>query len=288
MVDETPKVSMIVPVYNCLKYLKDCLDSILKQTYHNLEIILVDDGSTDGSLKICVEYAHQDSRIRVFHQDNQGVSVARNNGISHATGEYLCFVDGDDKVSENYCEHLVSLIEDGNADIAMTSYLLLINDKYYVNQTPNPEDESLNGIYHPATWLAACHDYFDVFTPVVMWGKLFRRKLFEHAHFADQLTMAEDAAMIWQLYLKASRLVFNNQTDYIYRRRQGSAVDSQNPAPYQKRIAEEQFSLFQLIRFDPEDLVADYRSYLQGSMQTTNFHLSKNAELLSAIIQKNS
>ncbi len=102
-----PLVTVCVPVYNTEKYLRACVDSITLQTYDNLDILLVDDGSTDGSSSICEGYANADRRVRVFHQKHGGVSSARNNGIKHAKGEYLVFVDSDDKISSNYIEKLL-------------------------------------------------------------------------------------------------------------------------------------------------------------------------------------
>ena len=114
------KVSIIVPVYNVEKYLEKCLDSIVKQTYENIEIILVDDGSTDKSGTILDQYAEMDNRISVIHKKNEGVSTARNTGIEAARGEYICFADADDYLMPDYVEYLLTLAVDKNADIAMT------------------------------------------------------------------------------------------------------------------------------------------------------------------------
>ena len=99
-------ISVVVPVYNVKQYLDDCMHSIVNQTYENIEIILVDDGSTDGSGELCEEWKGKDSRIRVIHQENGGLSAARNTGIEHAKGSYIAFVDSDDWVSEEYIEKL--------------------------------------------------------------------------------------------------------------------------------------------------------------------------------------
>ena len=113
------KVSIIVPVYNVEKYLEKCLDSIVKQTYENIEIILVDDGSTDKSGTILDQYAEMDNRISVIHKKNEGVSTARNTGIEAARGEYICFADADDYLMPDYVEYLLTLAVDKNADIAI-------------------------------------------------------------------------------------------------------------------------------------------------------------------------
>ena len=108
---ETPLVSIIVPVYQVEAYISECVESLLAQTYTNLEILLVDDGSTDSSGEICDEYAVKDDRVRVVHQRNQGPSVARNSGLDHMKGEYVAFVDSDDVVLPDFIESLYELLE---------------------------------------------------------------------------------------------------------------------------------------------------------------------------------
>lgn len=119
------KVSVIVPVYNVECYIRDCIDSILSQTFIDFELILVDDGSLDRSGEICDEYAKKDRRIRVFHKENGGVSCARNLGIEHATGEWLCFIDSDDIIEPTYLEDFAVC---GNYDIVMQGYKVMVND----------------------------------------------------------------------------------------------------------------------------------------------------------------
>ncbi|MDR0422523.1 MAG: glycosyltransferase, partial [Proteiniphilum sp.] len=107
-----PMISVIVPVYNVEKYLRKCLESILAQTYTSFELLLVNDGSTDGSGQICDEYAQKDSRVQVFHQENKGVSRARNLGLERAKGKWVAFIDSDDWVDSTYLEHLLEGDED--------------------------------------------------------------------------------------------------------------------------------------------------------------------------------
>lgn len=106
------KISVIVPVYNSEKYVRRCIESVIMQTYQNWELIMVDDGSEDNSLTILYEYEKQDSRIKVIHQDNKGPGNARNKGINHATGDYIVFVDSDDRIDENYFSLLSKKTED--------------------------------------------------------------------------------------------------------------------------------------------------------------------------------
>ena len=118
------KISIIVPVYNAEKYLVECLNSLVEQTYKNIEIILIDDGSIDNSAKICDEYAKKDERIKVVHQKNSGVSVARNNGLDMHTGDYVMFVDSDDWIELNTCEILINNIISNDKDILIYNYYL--------------------------------------------------------------------------------------------------------------------------------------------------------------------
>ena len=125
-----PKISVIVPVYNTEKYLNRCIDSILAQTFTDFELLLIDDGSTDCSGKICDEYAAKDSRVRVFHKENGGVSSARNMGLDNAQGEWITFVDSDDWVHEDFLKKRLALALNDNADIAYC-------DVEYVYRTHN-------------------------------------------------------------------------------------------------------------------------------------------------------
>ena len=117
-----PRISIVVPVYNVEEYLEECIESIIKQSYPNIQIILVDDGSTDSSGLICDKYAQNDSRIEVIHQNNAGVVEARKAGLKRTIGEYVGFVDGDDYIDENMYERLLEYALQENVDIVHTGY----------------------------------------------------------------------------------------------------------------------------------------------------------------------
>ena len=134
MKSKTPLVSVIVPVYNVKDYLKDCLNSIVLQSYSHMEILLIDDGSTDGSGDICDEYAKKDSRIKVFHQKNLGLSAARNVGLNHMNGEYLTFVDSDDTISKFFLELLLKEILMYQVDMVVCDYLRYVHDDEITDQ----------------------------------------------------------------------------------------------------------------------------------------------------------
>lgn len=167
-------ISVIVPVYNVESYLEKCINSILKSTYKNLEIILVDDGSTDNSGNICDKYKNIDSRISVIHQQNGGLSSARNRGIDVATGEYVLFIDSDDFIEERMIEHLaraakennVQVIAGGMKKISMSGKILhtfLPRNKYYNDKKEILDDFFINGNIS-----------------IVAWGKLYKAEIFEN------------------------------------------------------------------------------------------------------------
>ncbi|MBO5935010.1 MAG: glycosyltransferase family 2 protein [Clostridia bacterium] len=123
-----PLISVIVPIYNVEKYLNKCIDSILNQTYENLEILLIDDGSTDSSAEICENYAKKDSRVKPYHKQNEGLSKTRNFAISVMTGDYYCFVDGDDSVHCDYIMTMYNTMVENQADLSMCLYYYVWND----------------------------------------------------------------------------------------------------------------------------------------------------------------
>ena len=125
-------ISIIVPVYNVEKYIHECVDSIINQTYKNIEIILVDDGSPDNCGKICDEYAKKDNRIKVIHKPNGGLSDARNHGIDVANGEWLMFIDSDDWIEPNMAEKLLHSALNNKADLAISSVILFDEEKEYI------------------------------------------------------------------------------------------------------------------------------------------------------------
>lgn len=143
------KVSVIVPVYNVQGYIADCLTSIINQDYPNLEIIIVDDGSTDDLLRICEEYAEKDCRVRVIYENNSGPGAARNRGIDCVTSDFLTFVDSDDILENNYISSLVAQQEKYNSDIAITSYKKFDNGEYHLIMNPAPGEKKYDGVYTP-------------------------------------------------------------------------------------------------------------------------------------------
>ena len=218
----TPKISILVPVYNVERYIVECLESIINQTYQNLEIILVDDGSTDNSGNFCDEYASKDSRIKVIHQKNQGLATVRNVSVAAATGDYIGFVDSDDFISHDMYKDLVTIAEDKNADIVMCNLGYVDQDG---NEIPNYRSakpissRELSGI---DLVKELCADYNSTY--VVAWNKLYRRNLFEGIRYPDG-KINEDEAVIHRISHKCKKIVFTPNAYYFYRQQPTSIMN---------------------------------------------------------------
>ena len=209
-------ISIIVPVYNVEPYLRQCLDSILGQTFTNFEVVLVNDGSTDNSGFICQEYARLDSRFHYFEKENGGLSDARNYGIERAQGEYLTFIYSDDFVNEKHLENLFLASRLSNADITIGGFSRFENGTFWLYQDHFSSDSLVS--FTSAQAIQHLDSMFDVpfLNFSVVWGKLFKRDLFKELRF-QYGKYAEDQFIIWKLYLKASSIYTFNVDSYVYR-----------------------------------------------------------------------
>jgi len=205
-------ISVIVPIYNVEPYLHECLESILNQTYQNLEILLIDDGSQDDCGRICDEFARIDPRIRVFHTENHGLSVARNLGLQMAKGEYIGFVDSDDWLEPDMYEILLRCIEETGTNISVCG----IRYEYLHRQ----EDHSIDkGVYFGTEAICAliCN------LPNYAWNKLYKKACWIDISFPENHTY-EDVATIYKVVLKADSLSCVPKALYHYRKREESIV----------------------------------------------------------------
>ena len=205
---EQQLISIIVPVYNVENYLNKCLDSILCQTYDNFEVLLIDDGSLDGSPQICEEYAKRDNRVRVIHKMNGGVSEARNDGIKNAKGAFLCFVDSDDYVSPNYLSALVGSQQENNADVVFGKYCKDISGKIVYMH------EDLKTLINEKKIAMFFSDKEYVMGS--MCRLLLRKSIFETINFDKSLKYCEDLYFVLNLFLIDLKFSYTNETIYYY------------------------------------------------------------------------
>lgn len=213
-----PLISVIVPVYNVKHYLAKCLDSICGQTYINLEIITIDDGSTDGSGELCDVYAQKDKRIKVLHCQNGGLSVARNRGLDIAMGEFIGFVDSDDWIDPDMYEFLYKLLITEEADISICSHYIEKTDKTKIKYS---SDEVLNLMPRDAIRLLVEDNIIRNFA----WDKLYRKSLFEGLRF-PQGRYFEDMAVMYRIFYQARKIVMEGQPKYHYMVRDNSITGS--------------------------------------------------------------
>ena len=213
----TPKISIIIPVYNVQKYLPCCLDSVQNQTFQEFEAILVDDGSTDESGSICDRYAKMDPHFSVLHKDNGGQSSARNMGLDHCRGEYVCFLDSDDYLEPDYLEYLYNEINKSNYDfVSCTANFVNEKNEFIRRNNYETERKEIAG------------DIFDAYfhsnlIEDAAWNKIYRRELFSGLRFAEGIIF-EDSLFIIPLLKKCKRILFTCKFLYNYRIREGSTM----------------------------------------------------------------
>lgn len=214
-----PKISVIVPVYNVEVFLTRCLESIINQTYTNLEIILVDDGSTERSSVICDKYSSDDPRIILIRQDNKGLSAARNAGLDICSGDYISFIDSDDWVELDMLEVLLNAIIEHSADVAcceavrhkgrVTTYNEEVGDIRIIEGQKDILDEHICGRLSSSAW-----------------GKLFKREMFDYGHRFPKGCVYEDIRTIWKVLLICNKVVLVDRRMYHYYFRRGSITSN--------------------------------------------------------------
>lgn len=217
-------VSIVVPVYGVEKYIDECIQSLQDQTYTNLEILLVDDGGKDRSAQICEEYAAKDSRIKVIHKKNGGAASARNVGIDAATGEYICFIDGDDRIGKDYVMHLWQILKEADADISECGLY------YWTKVGTEPIEIQYLGVADRNEYLKR---FTLTWTCALMTNKLFKRSVvgtvrFEEGHCID------DEFFTYQVVMNGQKVVSTDNPLYYYRIRSSSVM--QNVGQQKERV----------------------------------------------------
>ena len=205
-------VSIIIPIYNAENYLKKCIESIIHQSYTKLEVLLIDDGSTDESPKLCDHFSRIDGRIQVVHTSNNGAGAARNVGLKIANGEYICFVDADDQVNERYIEYLVYAITEN--ELGICGFTATINDRH--NETLKPDiermtmNETIKCMLNPNEAIVNCYGY--------LWNKIFKKKIIEdnHLRFNNKYFMWEDMCFCCKYVLSIENVGYVNADLYYY------------------------------------------------------------------------
>lgn len=212
------KISVIIPVYNVESYLKRCIESVLKQSYSNLEVILVNDGSTDNSGDICNQFSLLDKRVQVIHQKNLGVSRSRNTGIRYSTGDYITFVDSDDYIENDMYEILVNNIEENNADISVCkSRIIYENSNEKITDEKNEKKLLLK---EDAIESLICN------MDNAVWNKLYKYEIIKNIRFNENITHGEDFYFNLQAFKNCELIIYDNRCKYNYIKRGNSITTS--------------------------------------------------------------
>ena len=224
----TPKISIVVPVYKVEKYIRQCIESVLSQTYVNLELLLVDDGSPDSSGTICDEYALLDKRIRVYHKENGGVSSARNVGLKNMTGEWVCFLDSDDWWEPTFLQNFLQLIKDGICDIALQGYVEENEIKNTCNMISLPE-YTFNTASELIVFLEKTRNIHNGY----LWHRIFKARIFkEHnIEFPLGISFAEDGEVFFKYMKHAQISKITSKCGYHYRKIAGSLTSRGKKLP---------------------------------------------------------
>ena len=225
MMNKKPLLTVVVPCYNVEKYMNKCISSVVNQTYSNLEIILINDGSTDSTGKICDRWQEKDQRIRVIHKQNEGLSYARKTGVENMTAEYVAFVDSDDWIDvDMYTDMMMEMIST-NSDIAQCDYCKVFEDgqikNYYSDESKNGSSEVIGG--EEGVLMILDDEKWKSF----MWNRIFRKHLFEHIEFPKG-KLYEDVSMMHILFHFASQSVYIHKAYYFYYQRDDSIINTKN------------------------------------------------------------
>lgn len=233
--EHTPKISVIIPVYNTGKYLARCLDSVVQQTFNNLEIICVNDGSTDDSAKILKQYAQLDKRIKIITQKNSGLSAARNAGLKHMSGEYVSFIDSDDWIDANYYEYLLHLIEQKHADIAMAGMRIVTDKHISDNTTPNMVTDKFVEKIRNLPNGSMC-------------DKLFKSELFHDLEF-PRGRYYEDNIVLVKVMHKSKTVAFSNLVSYYYFMNYSGICRTKDPEIIKRRSEDRLYFAQEILNF---------------------------------------
>ena len=281
-------VSIVIPIYNVEAYLKQCLETIVNQTYPNLEIILVNDGSPDKSEEICKEFFKRDSRIRYVRQVNGGLSAARNTGIDLATGDYITFVDPDDWVTEDYVETLYTQLKKYEADVSIANYNLFneSTSKFLIKVTENDYSETL---YEGREIIDqdAIQETRDMAWACAMM-KLYKISLFEELRFPVGKNV-EDNFLMYKLLLKANRVVHTEKCIYWYR---VGRKDTLSQVWTEKRVLDEmeakneKLALLGMLGYDLTWHRYIYKTRLKRAIEKMEERTKKEVELRDYLIKR--
>ena len=280
-----PLISVIVPVFNGRDYLKDCINSIEVQTYSNLEILIINDGSTDGTDLVCQQLQEQNAKIRLFHLDDKGVSAARNLGLEEAHGEYLTFVDADDRILPDMLETLYETMLSTNSDVTGCKFrcwnnpdewhqLQSIANKDKNDKDKNNKDKNNKDKYHIATNKVKTYEVQQYLKEEIMcgnsrcWSKLYKASILDGLKFRTDLTIGEDMLFLIDLLPKVTKITENDYQGYGYYQNPKGAMYRKFKPDYMDQITCWEIAREEILRYD-ESLAAAATAKIMTAIMLT-------------------
>lgn len=269
------KISIIVPVYNVEQYLEKCINSVLNQTYSNIEVILVDDGSTDSSGNICDKYSLIDRRVSVIHKCNGGLSSARNAGLSSSTGDFIGFVDSDDWISNDMYEYLYSLLIKSNADVVSASYVKTVDP--YLNFNNSYCEHLITGSSNILKYFFSS-DIMNQNNDYPVWTKLYKREFFSNTKFPEG-KIYEDIIMNYNILQKCNIYVKSSKLVYAYYQRPMSITKSKLMFKHLSLIDVSKEILLSLYKTDTELLALGRRKVAMSYFSILAMYIRNGTDL---------
>ncbi len=265
-----PEISVVIPIYNTEVFLEECLNSLKMQSFDRFEVILVNDGSNDGSGKICEDVAKSDPRFKVIHKPNGGVNTARKLGIELARGKYITFVDSDDLLTRDALLNMYLKAEEYNLDICVGSLYTWTQkeDKPTVENFIYNNEQKYTKVFN-----AKDLDYFHLYEIewfMIFWGKLFKKNLFNNQYIATHLKYGEDQICVKECLFKANRIMVLPELTYIYRKRANSATTRRNKNAFD---IFESFSFLEKVLTDYGYIEKEYSHLVNFALVSFKFHL---------------
>lgn len=271
------KISIIIPVYKVEKYLDKCLESIVNQTYRNIEIIVVDDGSPDNCPTICDSWASKDDRIIVLHKPNGGLSDARNYGIDKATGDFLMFVDSDDYVSTTICQKLLKLINKYNSDFSMCS-----TAEFDEDNIPSLLDQTFEEVVYTGNQI---FEQLFAYKKYIMtaWAKLYKKELFQTIKYPKD-KLHEDEFIIHEILNHTSSFAYTSEPLYYYLQRNNSIMGKKNIKNYED-IFEAYKNRYQYIQIYKPELSYQNNLHYLNNLRGLYFNCDNKYKELKSLIK---
>lgn len=287
---DQPQISVIITTYNNEQDILKCVESVQKQTYQNLEILILNDGSTDHTLEACEKLRQTDKRIRVITAHHAGIGALRNLGIKLVTSDYLMFVDGDDTIAPEFVDHLWTQMQHDQSEIVCSNVYRLDRRGTYYFYKPRLDDQKLHGPNSPSQWLPLEDAFLSFSMP---WAKLYKTTLFEQIEYPNQLP--EDNFTTWKVFLAARTISYVNVQEYCYRIRHDSLAGdvTDNPAiPFNSITAkEERLMFYRLLNISAPAIFDSYRNFslkqaLESARRNGQTYQLKSAKFKQAVINK--